>query len=235
MSNKVGNIIAIELGVIIALAAWFAFAGFPGNRQKQPLAATAEERPIDSFATVTRNVRPRAQQIPARSFYSDGEETQPIVYQEPLQAASAIYEPDSMAETYPQNEPQATEFADDPQNSIGLYPEPVLDAYDYYGTPYTPYYSYSQPVQNYIVSSVYVAGSRRRAARRQNQRIAFAAPRQHQPRSVPRRTVNPPRANGNTNVRGGGGSSARVSRPKRPSRPAQNVSRSSRPKTQWQP
>ena len=56
MNTKVGNVIVVELGILIVILAWMAFSNL--SRVKQPMPAEEQEPADSSFATVTSFPRP---------------------------------------------------------------------------------------------------------------------------------------------------------------------------------
>lgn len=69
MNIKVANLIALELGILIAIMAWLAFSNRPSVKQ-HPV-AEEQERPAGSFATVTPVLKPRNQPLYAVDYRAD--------------------------------------------------------------------------------------------------------------------------------------------------------------------
>src|SRR5207253_9308417 len=59
MNPKVANIIAVELGILIAILAWLGFACFPAGQSET--VAEMRQRPTDSFAPIAPVFRSRNQ------------------------------------------------------------------------------------------------------------------------------------------------------------------------------
>ena len=75
-------------------------------------------------------------------------------------------------------------FNPDPANSIGIFPEPVLDPYYYYPS-YGQPYGYSQPLQIVILNNNRTFAPRNRMARRNLRGRDDTAPRRNSPAPPP--------------------------------------------------
>ncbi|HEY1583215.1 MAG TPA: hypothetical protein VGF73_08965 [Chthoniobacterales bacterium] len=141
MNTTIGKIIALELGILIAILAWMQFAK-PAERQREShLALRAPED--QTFANVSPIYHPMAPQRPAVDYRAndDLDAAQPTVayQQESVADPSADYG----YATYP--------ATTDPSNYIGDYPEPGLTDPDCYYDPYG--YGYGQPAQIIVLNS----------------------------------------------------------------------------------
>src|SRR2546423_120458 len=99
MNTKTANLIALELGILIAILAWLAFSHFPAGNPRNPHPATElQEGAADSFATLTPLLRSRNQPRPGVDYHADleparqpGEEPAPTVQQYDQQIATTPY------------------------------------------------------------------------------------------------------------------------------------------------
>jgi len=157
MSTKMANVIAIELGILIALLAWLAIARVPSVR---PIVA-ANERAADegSFAPVLRS--------PPKNLYAGNESaTRRGTAQWPEQMAPTYgaqqyqAQPEEVPDYDSQQYESTTEPSDYPQGYIydpspGYLPdqpEPVLPP-DYYVQPSADYVAFAQPAQVVVFSN----------------------------------------------------------------------------------
>ena len=69
MNSKIANVIALELGILIAIMAWLALSRLPSVRQ--PAVAEEQERAAGSFATVTPVLRSRNRPLYAADYRAD--------------------------------------------------------------------------------------------------------------------------------------------------------------------
>jgi len=172
--TTISKVIAFELGLLIAVLTWIAFAGIPGMKPRT--VAEAEEPADTSFANVSPIYQPP--QLRRRA---------PVNYPaDDLQAAQTgaqynvttvqTYDPGLTAggyddtvngngqPSYGYDQPgvEGYVFNPGPTNSIGIFPEPVLD------WPYCNYspYGYSQPLQIVILNNNRAFVPRNRIARR---------------------------------------------------------------------
>jgi hypothetical protein len=169
--TTISKVIAFELGLLIAVLVWIAFAGIPGVKT-HPVAETQE--PVDaSFANVSSTYQPTKAHrrvavtapVPAPVDYpADDTQVAQVPAKYPV-ASVQTYDPGLTGGTYDDtvdargqlsyavDEPAVEGYVvnEDPANYIGTFPEPVLDSpYDYYyGRPC----GYSQPVQVVILNN----------------------------------------------------------------------------------
>src|SRR5262245_28345528 len=175
--TTISKVIAFELGLLIAVLTWIAFAGIPG--MKPGLAADAEEPADRSFANVSPIYQPTQPRRRAPVNYP-ADDLQ--VAQAPAQQYTAptvqTYDPGLTAggyddsangsgqPSYGYDQPnvEGYVFNPGPADSIGIFPEPVLDPYYYYPS-YGQPYGYSQPLQIVILNNNRVFAPRNRMPR----------------------------------------------------------------------
>ena len=157
MNTKVGSVIALELGILIAILAWLAFARGPGMRTQ----ATARMQPReDSFTTVAPLFK-SGNQAP------DAEDSSPTAGQ----AQSTDNPPAATAQVYVREivtQPDAGSLGQ--QDLIAgaspyyseLDEEPLLAPPDFFGPPATPFVQYFQPTSVFIVSTNRIVVNRHR-------------------------------------------------------------------------
>ncbi len=196
MNTKVAIVIAVELGILIAILTWLAFPNF--SRVKQPTLAE-EQKPADSsFATVTWLPRPANPRHSAADYFTDQQRQQLAAQQ---QAQSLQYE----TMQYDQQLAPAPYSGADVDDSLSTgtspyyaddYPQPVTSP-DSIGWPYDPVLVYP-PTSEIIVISNGQAFVRRGAPRfaRRPMTVVHRRPPVGglHPRSesvIPRRTANP--------------------------------------------
>ena len=194
-TTTISKVIAFELGLLIAVLTWIAFAGLPGMKPRP--VAEAEEPADNSFANVSPIYPPVQSRPPAAVNYSanDLQEAQtPAQY--PV-ASVQTYDPGLIAGSYDDtvdangqlsygyDQPGVEGYIvnQDPADSIGLYPEPVLDS-PYYD--YSPY-GYSQPLQIVILNNNRAFARRNQMAPRGFQQGTMNAPRRHSRMAPPMR------------------------------------------------
>jgi hypothetical protein len=164
MNMTIAKVIAFELGVLIAILTWIAFYGLPGTKPKE--VATARAPTDESLATVSPIFRPTQQRVAPVDYPADD-----------LQVAQMqTTEPSDTVQTYDQGTvtggyagPGVETYyppAEDPANSIGIFPEPVLTSPDCYLSPYGDAYAYYQPAQIIVVSNNRSFGRRGQSLRR---------------------------------------------------------------------
>ena len=174
--TTISKVIAFELGLLIAVLTWIAFAGVPGMK---PRPVTQAEEPADaSFANVSPIYQPTQPRRQAPVNYpADDPQVAQAPAQYPVATAVQTYDPGLTAggyddtvnrngqPSYGYDQPgvEGYVFNPDPANSIGLYPEPVLDPYYYYPSYFQPY-GYSSPVQIVILNNNRVFAPRNRMA-----------------------------------------------------------------------
>ena len=180
----ISKVIAFELGLLIAVLTWIAFAGIPGIKPRAVAEAATSEPADTSFANVspiyqTTQSRRRAPiNYPADDLQSTQSRRAPVNYAaDDLQVAqTGAQYPVATVQTY--NPGLTTGGYDDtvdgsgqlsygydqpgvegyivnqnPADSIGIFPEPVLDSPYCYYSPYGQPYGYSQPVQIVILNN----------------------------------------------------------------------------------
>jgi hypothetical protein len=194
-TTTISKVIAFELGLLIAVLTWIAFAGVPGMK---PRAVAEAEEPADtSFANVSP-IYPPVQSRPRAAVNYSADDLQ--VAQNPAQypvAAVQTYDPGLTAGsyddtvdgngqlTYGYDQPGVEGYIvnQDPADSIGLYPDPVLDS------PYCDYspYGYSQPLQIVILNNNRAFARRNQMVRRGFAGGTMNAPRRHSRMAPPLR------------------------------------------------
>ena len=206
--TTISKVIAFELGLLIAVLTWIAFAGVPGMK---PRAVAEAEEPADtSLANVSPIYQPTQplRRAPVNYPADDLQVTQaPAQY--PV-ATVRTYDPGLTAGSdndtvdgngqlnYGYDQPGVEGYIvnQDPTDSIGIYPEPVLDSpYSYYPA-YGQPYGYAQPVQIVILNN-----NRGFAPRNRMVRCGFPGGTRNAPGRNPRAT--PPVQGGRTATRPG--------------------------------
>ena len=160
MSTKVANVIAVELGILIALLAWLAIARVPSVR---PIPRTqTPARTDESFGTVAPVLRSGPRNLYARN---DGVDHHVLGAPTPEEEAAPEYvvatQPYSGAD-YPQGylyEPSPDYLSDQP--------EPVLPP-DYYLEPSADFVEFVQPAQVVVFSNNRSFGRSNRSPFRSN-------------------------------------------------------------------
>jgi len=186
MSTKVANVIAVELGILIALLAWLAIARVPSVRsfpRTQTPARTGE-----SFATVAPVLRSSPRNLYATN---DAVDHNVLSAQAPVEEPAPDYEvatqPYSGAD-YPQDylyEPSSNYLPDQP--------EPVLPP-DYYLEPSAGFVEFIQPAQVVVFSNNRSFGRSNRSPFRSNgARAMMGRQRPGGGRMLPRGGGMPPR------------------------------------------
>ena len=173
-TTTISKVIAFELGLLIAVLTWIAFAGVPGMK---PRAVAEAEEPADrSFANVSPIYQPP--QSPPRApvnYPADDLQVAQTPAQYPV-ATVQTYDPGlttgnygdtvdgngQLSYGYDQPGVEGYIVNQDPADSIGIFPEPVLDSpYCYYSP-----YGYSQPLQIVILNNSRAFAPRNRMANR---------------------------------------------------------------------
>ena len=206
--TTISKVIAFELGLLIAVLTWIAFAGVPGMKPRP--VAEAEEPADTSFANVSPIYQPTQSRRRAPVNYpADDLQVAQTGAQYPV-ATVQTYDPGLTAggygdtvggsgqSSYGYDQPGVEGYIvnQDPADSIGIYPEPVLDSPYCYYSPYGQPYGYSQPVQIVILNNNRTFVPRNRMARR-----GLAGGMMDAPRRNPR--VTPPVQGGRTATRPG--------------------------------
>jgi hypothetical protein len=178
MSTKVANVIAIELGVLIALLAWLAIARVPSVR---PNVAAHERAPDEgSFAPVLRsppkNLYAANEKVARRtSAQWPEEQVAPVDEAQQYQAqpeAADYGAPQYASAAEPSDSPQGYVYEPSP-GYLSDQLEPVLPS-DYYYQPYADYVAFAQPAQVVVFSN-----NRSRSRSRRSQ--ACSSPRRAMP------------------------------------------------------
>ncbi len=173
MTSTGTKIIAFELGFIIAILTWIAFAGLPGTKQQQTsVIPEATDQSVGLVSPVYQPGQRRGEPVdfPADHLGVDRAQAQGDVNM------GAIY--DQGVATGGYVEPGAILFQPGgPADSIGTFPEPVLWNDCYYPSYYdTGYY---QPSQIIVVSNSRSFARGRQAMRRSNNPRRMSAGRLH--------------------------------------------------------
>ncbi len=181
MSSKVANLIAVELGVLIAIMAWLAFSNL--RSVQTPAIARQPTRLVDSFANVApmRKARPR---LPAPVDYRAdlAPETQPE--EEQLRQAAPIYEEAIATEPSLDSGLDAGYItATSPAYAV-VEPQPLLASPDCYYPPVNQYLVYPRSTAFVVVSNSQSFHRRPRAPHRPRWR----APADDTPASAGRRS-----------------------------------------------
>src|SRR4029077_16874257 len=175
--TTISKVIAFELGLLIAVLTWIAFAGIPGMKNRPVAESEAPEPPDASFANVSPIYQaPQPQRRAPVNYPADDVQVAQAPAQQYPVATVQTYDPGltaggyddtvdargQLSYGYDQPGVEGYVFNPDPANSIGTFPEPVLDPYYYpsYGQPY----GYSQPFQIVILNNNRVFVPRHRMA-----------------------------------------------------------------------
>jgi hypothetical protein len=173
-TTTISKVIAFELGLLIAVLTWIAFAGVPGMK---PRAVAEAEEPADrSFANVSPIYQPPQPRRRAPVNYpADDLQVAQTPAQYPV-ATVQTYDPGLAAGSYGDTVDGSGQLSygydqpgvegyivnQDPADSVGIFPEPVFDSpYCYYSP-----YGYSQPLQIVVLNSNRTFVPRNRMARR---------------------------------------------------------------------
>jgi hypothetical protein len=195
--TTISKVIAFELGLLIAVLTWIAFAGIPGMKPRP--VAEAGEPAGTSFANVSPIYQPTQSRRRAPVNYPTDDLQVPQAPAQYPVATVQTYDPGLTAggygdtvggsgeASYGYDQPSVEGYIanQDPADSIGIFPEPVLDSpYDYY-SPYGQPYGYSQPLQIVILNNNRAFAPRNRMAPRRCDWGTTIAPRRN-PRVPPR-------------------------------------------------
>lgn len=192
MSAKVANLIAVELGILIAILSGLAVSNF---RNAQPERIAREPvRAIEAYAPVAPISRPRR---PVVNYPAEDLVAEPLSDEAPVETAAAD---DQLSAT----EPDAGSYVDGgyATEAVPYYPEvapePYFDSPDCFVTPAAPYVVYPQYSSSFVVFS----SSNTRSVRHRPQMRArpwdARMPVAHRRPAArpPRRNVQPPRERG---------------------------------------
>ena len=206
MNSKTANLIALELGILIAIMAWLAFSRFPARNPGT--AAEVQEGTANSFATIAPILKSRNQARPAVDYRADsepaqpgGEESAPTVQQYDQQIATAPYANSDLEDGF---------IAGGSPYYAEVDQEPVVTPPAYIVSPVTQIVEYAHPTEIIIVStprsfvnrpqsqpcfgSRHVVVTHRRLPQAPTDRTAVGGGPESQPRVggvVPRRKINP--------------------------------------------
>jgi hypothetical protein len=123
MSSKVANLIALELGVLIAILAWLAFSNLESNKPQSMTRQTM--RTVDSFATVAPGLRSTNSRQPVVNYRADLPANEPATEAE---TAVQTYQQPAASEPYPNSGVDDGYIAETPPYYDTFQPEPVLDS-----------------------------------------------------------------------------------------------------------
>jgi len=195
--TTISKVIAFELGLLIAVLTWIAFAGIPG--MKRHAVAEVEEQADASFANVSPIYQPPQPQRRAPVNYpADDLQAAQSGPQQPVATVVQAYDPGLTGggyndtvngggqSSYGYDQPgvEGYIFNPNPADSIGIYPEPVLDPYYYYPS-YGQPYGYSQPFQVVILNNNRVFAPRNRMGHRDPAGRNMSPPRRNPPAAPP--------------------------------------------------
>ncbi|MBA3832698.1 MAG: hypothetical protein H0X34_12560 [Chthoniobacterales bacterium] len=162
MNPKVANIIALELGILIAILAWLAFS----NHYSVKPRPVAEEqlRTAGSFATIAPVLKARNQRLHAADYLADragellgNEEQAPVVQQYDQELATA---PSSSSD------PNGGVVNESLPYYAGADQEPVAYPPDYLASPVNQIAEYVQPNEIIIFSNARTFGRRNQSTAR---------------------------------------------------------------------
>ena len=195
--TTISKVIAFELGLLIAVLTWIAFAGVPGMKTRP--VAEAEEPADTSFANVSPIYQaPQPRRRAPVNYPADDIQVAQAPAQYPVATAVQTYDPGLTAggyddtvsgsgqSNYGYDQPgvEGYVFNPDPANSIGIFPEPVLDPYYYYPS-YGQPYGYPQPLQIVILNNNRTFAPRNRMPRCNLPGGTITAPRRNSPAPPP--------------------------------------------------
>jgi hypothetical protein len=171
MNSKIANLIALELGILIAIMAWLAFSSH--SSVKQHRGAEEQERPAGSFATVAPVLRSRNQPLyaadyradPAGGQMEDEEQTQTL----------RQYDQGIATEPSASSDPAGDVITGSSPYYAGVGQEPVAYAPDCFVSPLDQIVECPQPNEIIVFSNVRFFGHRHRpTARFDGQRMMVA-------------------------------------------------------------
>jgi len=195
--TTISKVIAFELGLLIAVLTWIAFAGIPGMKPRP--VAEVDEPEDASFANVSpiyQAPQPRAR-APV-NYPADDVQAAQAPAQQPIATVVQTYDPGLTAggyddtvngsgqPNYDYGQPgvEGYVFNPNPADSIGIYPEPVLDPYYYYPS-YGQPYGYAQPLQIVVLNNNRVFAPRNRMGHRDPAGGPMRPPRRNPPAMPP--------------------------------------------------
>ena len=173
MSSKVANLIALELGILIAILAWLAFSNL-----RETKAAPHIEEPksaVDSFATMRPAARPLYRRQSAVDYAAELAWQQ---MQEQAEAQSVPEDEEPMAAApNAGSAPEGYLFTEAAPYNYPLGEEPLLDSADCLLTPFDQFVVYPQSSAIVLVANSQFRARRPRAMARAGGGRAMAAPR----------------------------------------------------------
>jgi hypothetical protein len=173
MNGKIANVIALELGILIAIMAWLAFSNL--SRVRPPRVAEEQERTAGSFATLTQVPKARSQRLSAVDYRAGGGAGQPqdeepaqTVQQYDQQIATAPY---ASSDLYDDSPYANSDLYDDVATEsspyyAGVDQEPLVYPPDCLVSPLDQIVVYPQPNEIIIFSNTRSFGNRRRSTGR---------------------------------------------------------------------
>ena len=149
MSTKTANLIALELGILIAILAWLAFSNV--SSVKRHTVTSDQERATGSFATITPVLHAGNQRPRAADYLADRAGEQQADEQQG--AAPQQYNQEVAAEPYGNSGPDDSVVTGDAPSYAGVDEEPLAYPPDYLVSPLDAIASYVQPAQIIIFSN----------------------------------------------------------------------------------
>jgi hypothetical protein len=149
MNAKVANVIALELGILIAIMAWLAFSRLPSVRQ--PRVAEDQARVVGSFATITPELKAMNQRLHAADYRADRDAGK----QEDEEQASTPRQYDQEIATAPS---ASSDIDDDVTTGSSSYyaganQQPAANSSDYLVSPLDQIVAYAQPTEIIIFTN----------------------------------------------------------------------------------
>lgn len=149
MNSKVANLIALELGVLIAILSWLAFSNF--RSVSPPRGVHESARTGDAFATVAPVFKPESPRRAGLDYPADP------AAELPLESDFAETEPDYEQAIatggYDNYAPDGIYFDESDPYYAGVVPEPVLGASDCLFAPVSQFVVFRQPSRIVVFSN----------------------------------------------------------------------------------
>jgi hypothetical protein len=158
MNSKIANVIALELGILIAITAWLTFSRLPGKEEQS--AAAEPERIADSLATATPAPKSRHQHLYAVDYPTNSAVEQPANEEQ----TQTVQDYDQEIATEPYVSPDLNDgvITGSSPSYTEVEPEPVVYPPDYFVAPPTPVVAYIQPYEIIVFSNSHPLGCRHR-------------------------------------------------------------------------
>ena len=162
MNTRVANVIALELGILIAILAWLAFSNL--SNVKQYAVAQSQERTAGAFATVAPVSKSRSQSLYAADYRAG---RQPGQLEDGEQApAVQEYDQEIAAEPYASSDLADGGVTESSPYYSGVDQEPVVTSPDCLFSPFDQIVVYPQPNEIILFSNARSFGRRHQSPAR---------------------------------------------------------------------